>query len=345
MFTSVWQESLKSSSTMKKIKKIIISDSYKPVDMAIYKINDILKFDCYVQRFRNFVVIIQAGTKLSTKDVTLLSKTDRHYIKYSDYKRVFGEETEEKEHEEVMLSCEELDELNNKNDTEKVKILYYSLINHLEKYFLHVSEFNQECLDKYIAIFVSLLSKDIYLFKSLLDEMLHVNRHEVHSTNVAILAMGLGVFLEYPSSQVKRLVKAAMLHDLGKGDVDENIFHKRAKLNSKEFEEMKRHSYYGYIAAQDIGIEDEEILMAILHHHEYLDGSGYPDGLRAQKIPQFTQLITICDMFDAMTSSRDFRDKKTAMESLTIMKKEYKNKLKIQYINDFIRLISKVSST
>ena len=315
--------------------------------MSKYKIDDTLSFDCYIQRFNDFVVIIAEGTRLTQKDLHLLEKTDKHYIKFSDYERVFGIELakEEKEEETLFLSCQELQKLSAKTDEQKVAIIYHSLITYMQKYFLREEEFSRECLNKYLYELIMILHRDIHLFKSILVAMSHVNRHEVHSTNVAMLAIGLGVFLEYPIPQVKKLAKAAILHDLGKGDIDEHIFHKRAKLNKEEFSEMQKHSYYGYLDAQNLGIDDKDILTAILHHHEYLDGSGYPDGLRAQKITPFTQILTICDMFDAMTSTRDFRDKKTAMESLMIMKKEYKGKLRVQYIDEFLRLIAKVSSS
>ena len=332
---------------MKKIRRIKITDAYKPMDMSIFKIGDIIDFDCYIQRFNGFVIILTQGTKLDERDIKLLEKSDKHFIVYSTYKTLV-ENSVIKEKEIKTLSCEELKNKcidSSKDLTVQANIIYNSIIKYLKEYFENKSEIREDCLDTFLNFSVLAMAKEKTIIKTMLNSMHHDNKHEVHSTNVMVLSVFLGASLNYPPSQLKLLAKAALIHDLGKGDIEGYIFEKASKLNKKEFEDIKEHSYCSYLAAQDIGIQDNAILTAILHHHEYLDGSGYPDSLRGQQISKFTQIITVCDMFDAMTSDRKFRDRKSALDTLKTMKKDYKTKLNTQYIDNLIKLITNAYSS
>ena len=332
---------------MKKIRRIKITDAYKHMDMSIFKIGDVIDFDCYVQRFNGFVIILTQGTKLDERDVKLLTKTDKHFIVYSTYKTLV-ETGVIKEKEITTLSCEELKNKyidSSKDLNVQANIIYNSIIKYLQGYFDNKSEISEDCLDIFLNFSVLAMAKEKTIIKTMLNSMHHDNRHEVHSTNVMVLSVFLGTSLNYPPVQIKMLAKAALLHDLGKGDIESYIFEKASKLNAKEFEHIKQHPYCSYLVAQDIGIKEKAILTAILHHHEYLDGSGYPDSLRGQQISKFTQIITVCDMFDAMTSDRKFRDRKSALDTLKTMKKDYNKKLNTQYIDNLIKLITNAYST
>ncbi|QSZ41334.1 HD domain-containing protein [Sulfurimonas aquatica] len=325
---------------MRKIKRIKITSTFKPMDMSQVKVGDVIDFDCYIQRFDDMVIIITAGTKITDKEITLLSKSDKHFVEYKEYKRLFPDAQKE----ESMVSCYSLkDKLQDKqiDYTSESKKVYDSIVHYMEGHFTKKHKLKLECIDEYIHFLVSSIHKKDLIFKLLLEHMSHENRHSVHSTNVMVLALALANYLNYSFSQIKLLAKAAILHDLGKADIDKSLYEKKGKLNEKEFSEMKKHPFYSYQEAQKLGVDDSQILNIILHHHEFLDGSGYPNGLQGSNISPFTRIVTVCDMFDAMTSERNFRDKKTALESLKIMKIEYKHKLHVKFIDDFIKLISK----
>jgi HD-GYP domain-containing protein (c-di-GMP phosphodiesterase class II) len=87
-----------------------------------------------------------------------------------------------------------------------------------------------------------------------------------------------------------------------------------------------------------MGIANRAILDAIKSHHEFVDGSGYPEGLRGQRISDFTQIITISDIFDGMSSKRTYHNKKSALETLKTIKTEFKNKLRPKIVDGLIRL-------
>lgn len=142
-------------------------------------------------------------------------------------------------------------------------------------------------------------------------DMLHCMRDfddltYVHCINVAIIASIIGKWLHYPQEEIKVLTLCGILHDIGKLLVPNEILTKPDRLTANEYAIMKEHVNLGYQIVKDADI-DERIKSAILLHHEKCDGSGYPMGLTRDKIPDFAKIITIADIYDAMTASRVYR--------------------------------------
>jgi HD-GYP domain-containing protein (c-di-GMP phosphodiesterase class II) len=111
-----------------------------------------------------------------------------------------------------------------------------------------------------------------------------------------------------PREELEPLLLSAILHDVGKIGIPDNILKKPEKLNREEFEIMKGHAVAGAKMLQHIQAL-ENVIPGILHHHEYWNGSGYPHGLAGQAIPQQGRIIHIGDAFDAMTTDRIYRTK------------------------------------
>lgn len=129
-----------------------------------------------------------------------------------------------------------------------------------------------------------------------------------HNLAVGILAATLGKWLKLKENDIHTLTLAAILHDIGKAKIDENILSKPAKLTVKEFEEVKNHTKLGYdIIRSSIG-GSETIALVALQHHERLDGEGYPNGLKGKEIDFFSKVVAICDVFHAMTSNRVYKE-------------------------------------
>jgi len=102
------------------------------------------------------------------------------------------------------------------------------------------------------------------------------------------------------------LVNAALVHDVGKATVPQQILDKPGKLTDGEFEVIKRHPRAGYDYLRSHARLPEAVLDAVLHHHEALDGSGYPDGLKATQIKPLTRILTVCDIFSAIIEKRSY---------------------------------------
>ncbi|MCU5773791.1 HD-GYP domain-containing protein [Erwiniaceae bacterium BAC15a-03b] len=129
----------------------------------------------------------------------------------------------------------------------------------------------------------------------------------LHSVAVCALMIGLGRRLQLDDHGVRLAGLGGLLHDLGKAHVALEILNKPGKLTDEEFSAMKRHPLMGAEMLFKAGASDEVIDIA-LHHHEKVDGSGYPYGLKGNQISDFARMAAVCDVYDAVTSNRPYRD-------------------------------------
>ena len=129
----------------------------------------------------------------------------------------------------------------------------------------------------------------------------------IHSTRLAEWAVHVACELGFEQSALRDIEAAALLHDIGKIGIPDAILNKPSPLTREEYEFMKRHSEYGWIVLRQIpGFEPVSLL--ILHHHENVDGTGYPGGLKGEEIPMGSRIVSVIDAFDAMVSSRPYRE-------------------------------------
>jgi len=118
------------------------------------------------------------------------------------------------------------------------------------------------------------------------------------------------------SSQQCRVIRyIALMHDVGKLGVSTKILAKPGKLTAEEYEHMKQHPLRGYEIVSEIDFLKEAGETAVRHHHERMDGRGYPDGLAGDQIPVIARIVMVCDAFDSMTSTRVYRKAKTIEEA------------------------------
>ena len=128
-----------------------------------------------------------------------------------------------------------------------------------------------------------------------------------HCLRVAMMSVTIGKALDLPRRQMRDLCEAALLHDIGKRTIDIDIIRKPGRLTDDEFVAVKKHPQNGYILLRKNGGYSEEILNAVLMHHEKYDGTGYPLGLKADQITFLARIITVADVYDALTSNRPYR--------------------------------------
>ncbi|HIE12086.1 MAG TPA: HD-GYP domain-containing protein [Desulfotomaculum sp.] len=124
-----------------------------------------------------------------------------------------------------------------------------------------------------------------------------------HSVNVCLLATMAGATLGWGREQLEELALGALLHDIGKVRVPANILRKPGSLTKREFEEVKKHTVYGYEMLQNL----QNARKIARSHHERLNGQGYPDGLQ-NDIPADVQLTGMADIYDALTADRIYRE-------------------------------------
>jgi putative nucleotidyltransferase with HDIG domain len=171
-----------------------------------------------------------------------------------------------------------------------------------------------------------------------------------HSINVSLISMLIGNWMKFDSGRVRLLVQAGMLHDIGKTMVPIEILNKPGKLTAEEFEEIKKHPVYGYRIVEKVPSVSKEVLSAVLMHHEKEDGTGYPNKLSGDKIHIFAQIVSVADIYDAMTSNRVYREKDCPFDVFQLMEENslgklnptvvfaFLNNMAAYYIGDKVRL-------
>jgi HD-GYP domain-containing protein (c-di-GMP phosphodiesterase class II) len=141
-----------------------------------------------------------------------------------------------------------------------------------------------------------------------------------HADRVAGQSRRLARRLELAPGEVRRVECAARVHDVGKIIVSPEILEKPGRLSVAEHAEVQRHSVFG--ARLVASLDDAGITAIVRHHHERLDGSGYPDGLAGEAIPLGARIVAVADTFDALTSQRPYREAFSSGEAMALLRDE-----------------------
>jgi HD-GYP domain-containing protein (c-di-GMP phosphodiesterase class II) len=160
-----------------------------------------------------------------------------------------------------------------------------------------------------------------YIFAQVVDYKSHYTR--THCFQVAEIAVKIGEALGWSKTELKRLLIAGLLHDLGKLAIPEEILDKPTALTSNEYEIIKRHPYFTYLILNSIpGFT--EIAQWTMSHHERLDGKGYPLGVDADNIPQGARILTVADKFTALTEDRSYRQRLSLKQASEVLEENAK---------------------
>lgn len=127
-----------------------------------------------------------------------------------------------------------------------------------------------------------------------------------HSTRVASISKEIAERAGLGEEECRQIYFSALLHDVGKIGVPDEIINKEGKLTDEEFEHIKQHPILGYQILSSIK-QSPELSVGAHYHHERYDGKGYPDGLKGEEIPDTARIIAVADAYDAMTSTRSYR--------------------------------------
>ena len=158
--------------------------------------------------------------------------------------------------------------------------------------------------------------------KKLITIFEHAERYSAnHSRNVAAIAEKLGAGFGLRRKSLKDLKIAALFHDIGKIAVPVSILNKKGSLSSEEFEIVKRHTADSAQIIQDFE-ELAHLSDYIRYHHEKMDGSGYPSGLKGEEIPLFSRIIAVADIFEALVGVRPYREPMAPYKALRLMETE-----------------------
>ena len=306
-----------------------ILENYFLIDKIIIHINNNFLFNLYSYKNQNdkeqLVVVYDAGTDITQEKFLALSTIENLYVHnqkiqfYDDYiKSYITQKIIPKNMENFYI-----------NVSENINKLFEDpeSLGNMKEAKTIVSEMVDTILqdDFTVSSFVSILSYDYYT--------------HTHSLNVSIYALCLGKHMGMDQKTLEELGASALLHDLGKSKIDKALINKNGKLTEREFKEVQNHPYLGWLLAKKLGVNNKNILAGIRNHHEKLDGTGYPDGKKADEIHLFAKIVAICDVFDALTTKRSYKAPVSTFDTLIMMKKEMINHLDGKIINHFIQIL------
>ncbi|WP_096271032.1 HD-GYP domain-containing protein [Paucisalibacillus globulus] len=156
-----------------------------------------------------------------------------------------------------------------------------------------------------------------------------------HSLNVAIYSLAIGSELNLNAKELSELGKGAILHDIGKVFIDPDILQKPDKLSQEEFSIMKSHTTMGYDLLRKNHTYSSVVAHCAYQHHERINGSGYPRGLKGNEIHLFAQIIGVADVFDAVSSNRVYRRALLPHEGLELLYSIAVNQFDIRIVEAF----------
>jgi HD-GYP domain-containing protein (c-di-GMP phosphodiesterase class II) len=161
-----------------------------------------------------------------------------------------------------------------------------------------------------------------------------------HAVSVCILSIMTGISLGYDELRLRDLGVGALLHDVGKVQISQDILNKNGRLTHSELEEIKKHPWLGF----EILRKNPDISLISAHcafqHHERYDGSGYPRGLKGKDITEYAHIIAIADVYDALTADNTYRPAVPVYEALSIILKAAGTYFDTELVNRFAENIA-----
>lgn len=204
------------------------------------------------------------------------------------------------------------DNLNDIVDNTEIFELKKNVLQVLPNMFSDLIELNKESLNSSLSLvddLINYIQEENYINLNLYEVKMYDDYTYAHSVDTGIMSIFLGANMNLPKDKLRELALAALFHDIGKTKIPNTIINKPSRLTPREFEEIKLHPTYGReILSKNTDFSDI-IINSVATHHEKYDGTGYPLGLKDKEIPEFGKIISVCDVYTAITADRCYRKK------------------------------------
>lgn len=316
---------------MKVLKtKLNYSSLFSPLNIETLTLNESIPFDIYIKRSEEFVIIIEAGTILSEALYAKLKNQHNLYISKDD-------------DEKQILSCESLKYYIRYNkDNHQIRVNYFYQVNEqlFDLYLTNKDDkLNLECVELIVHSILYIIKYDETFLKNTMPFLKNDHSIENHSLHVCLYALSLGYSIKLSDADLLKLGIAALLHDVGLKKIDDSIKNKMGILTPEEKKIIQKHSQLSVDIMKHNKISDPYIIDAVMHHHERIDGSGYPNKLVDTEINIFASILGICDVFDALTNNRPHRQNYSSFNALKMMMRdtEMVNGFNQKYLHIFLK--------
>ncbi|MGA9046774.1 HD-GYP domain-containing protein [Sulfuricurvum sp.] len=308
---------------------------YKPIDKRLITEGAQIDFNLFLtnETKTEMSLFLQSDTAVDGNAKVKLREVETLYIR---------EEEEERYNAYVTRHLQSIAQNKDIPTEQKARLVYEKATEVIDAMFKNPESLeNVKNAQPVVDNFIDIILHDYNAVESLMKITAHDFYTHTHSINVSIYTLSLGSYLGIKGRELEVLGMAAILHDLGKSKIDYDIINKNGKLTDEEFSQMKDHPALGHEIALILGITDERILSGIRHHHEKMEGGGYPDNIRGEEISQFARIIGVCDVFDALSTKRSYKDPMSSYESLHLMKQQMRGHLDMEMVDAFIKMLRK----
>jgi len=165
-----------------------------------------------------------------------------------------------------------------------------------------------------------------------------------HNLRVARLCVHIGRQMSMSAHELRVLARAGLMHDIGKLGIPEAVLDKHSPLSDSEWMLMRTHPEMGLTLLDRMGQSSREVL-AVLYHHERLDGSGYPYGITEEGIPIEARIVAVADTYDALTSNRPYRTACSDAEARRVLAEEARHRLDSRAVDALFRALDSARRT
>ena len=314
----------------------VFADGYRTVPVASLRVDTMLIFDVHIRtaadqppvlyRDRNLVFTSEALARIADhkhEHIFIPSGQDAAYRKYVE------------EHLDTILSDP------NVSVAAKSEVVYstaQSLVSDVLK-----EPRSQELLMRsrsLVSATTKFLTAEHTAFQHLLPLVSYDYYTYTHSVNVFVFSMSLAQRVGFTDQKLlEEFGEGALLHDIGKSQIDPEIVNCRGKLNDEQWKQMRKHPVYGYDLLSDHDKLGELALSVGRHHHEKIRGGGYPDDLVGKRIAPLVRVSTIADIFDALTTRRSYKPALESYKALRLMQDEMSKDLDPDYFRVFVEMM------
>lgn len=165
-----------------------------------------------------------------------------------------------------------------------------------------------------------------------------------HAISVAAMSAVLASVLNFSKGDYIQIGIAGAMCDCGMAKIPMRIMNKKGPLTKDEFDEVKKHPVYSYIFLKDIKLLKEEVKKAVYQHHERIDGSGYPNGVNSDYLHPYERIISVADVYHAMTSERNYRSKQSPFKVLESILQDQFGKFDMKVVQALTKIMTNFSS-
>lgn len=284
----------------------------------------VLERDIYgIDKITSNIVMLKSGQKLTDSVIPKIKSLELNGLYVHDDNSFDKQHQLIKHHlkKEVLESIKKIYDLSEK----ATQALYAGTISHAN-----------EVVNKLVDIIL----EDETMYIDISSLRMYDDCTYNHSLGVTVLSIAIGKKLGINRATLSKLALCALLHDIGKMHIPIKIISKPGRLTPYEFEKIKEHPLKGGEILRKNSLVSDDIIEGVVSHHENFDGSGYPYGYKGKKIPLFGRIITVADVYDALTSIRPYRTPTSPGEAIEYIMGNTDSKFDKGVVRAFLKCIS-----